>query len=78
MPSITALTNTLADSTTTSGGYLIGSLVIWVVVGLLFAWVCATIAGRKGYSRALFAILGFFFACITLIIALVLPRRNSV
>lgn len=54
-------------------GYVAGSLIL----GLLFAWACARIAEDKGYSWLLFAILGFVFSCATLVIALVLPRRNS-
>lgn len=59
-----------------SSYYSTGSLAIWVVVGLIFAVICGSIAKGKGYSGLLFGILGFLFACITLIIVLVLPRRN--
>lgn len=55
----------------------LGGWLVSLVISLLFAWACAKIAGGKGYSPVLFAVLGFFFSCITLIIALVLPRRNS-
>lgn len=58
--------------------YPLWSLVVWFVVGLIFAFICAAIAGGKGYPRLLFGVLGFFFACITLIIVLVIPRRNPV
>ena len=43
---------------------------------LLCAWLCAWLAGNKGYSPVLFGILGFFFFLITLIVILVLPRKT--
>ncbi|HEY7859202.1 MAG TPA: hypothetical protein VIC82_11955 [Candidatus Nanopelagicales bacterium] len=54
-----------------------GYSIVGLIVGIIFAWACAKIAGGKGYSAVLFAILGFFFSCITLVIVLVLPRRTS-
>lgn len=47
-----------------------------LIVALLVAWLCARIAGSKGYSPVLFGILGFFFWLITLIVVLVLPRKT--
>ena len=32
---------------------------------VLCAWLCASLAGNKGYSPVLFGILGFFFFLIT-------------
>ncbi len=49
---------------------------IWLVIDVLFAWLCASIAGNKGYSPVLFGILGFFFFLITFIVVLVLPRKT--
>jgi hypothetical protein len=46
------------------------------VIAVLCAWLCAWIAGNKGYSPVLFGILGFFFFLITLIVILVLPRKT--
>lgn len=61
----------------TNGGVLVLSWVISILISLFFAWLCARIARDKGYPAVLFAILGFFFSCITLIIVLVIPRRPS-
>lgn len=65
-----------ADSTTTGLGTL--TWLISLVVAVVFAWLCSRIANGKGYSPLLFAILGFFFSCITLVVVLVLPRKNTV
>ncbi len=50
--------------------------VVSFVLAVLFAWLCAWIAGRKGYSPIVFGILGFFFFLITLIVLLVLPDKS--
>jgi len=47
------------------------------IVAVIFAWICATLAARKGYSPVVFGILGFFFFIITLIVVLVLPRKQG-
>ena len=48
-----------------------------IVGALVFAILSGWIAGRKGHSAVLWGILGFFFTIITLIIVLVLPRREA-
>lgn len=48
---------------------------IGLIVDLIFAFACATLAGNKGRSRVLWGILGFFFSIITLIVVLIIPRR---
>ena len=50
---------------------------ISLVIGVLCAWLCASLAGKKGYSPVLFGILGFFFFLITLIVVLVLPKKAT-
>ena len=55
-------------------------VLVWlliVVVDVVCALFCGSIAGRKGYSPLLFSILGLFFFLITLIIVLVLPTRQT-
>ncbi len=52
-------------------------LLILLVIEVLFVWLVAWLAGRKGYSPLLWAILGFFFSWIALIIVLVLPPRAA-
>ncbi len=51
--------------------------VVWLIVDVLCAWLCATFAIRKGYSPVLFGILGFFFFFITLIVVLVIPDKST-
>lgn len=53
------------------------SWLVSILIALLFAWICARIAGGKGYPPLLFGILGFFFSCVTLIIVLLIPRRDA-
>jgi hypothetical protein len=47
-----------------------------LVGGIVAAILCAVIAKAKGYSALLFAILGFFFSILTLIVVIVIPRRT--
>ena len=47
------------------------------IIAVIFAWICATLAARKGYSPVIFGILGFFFFIITLIVILVLPAKRN-
>ncbi len=61
-----------------SGGAAFGvvgviALVIWIL-SMYFGW---KIASRKGYSRWLGLVLGFFLSWIGLIIVAVIPRRGS-
>lgn len=44
--------------------------------GIIAAIICAIVAKGKGYSALLFGLLGFFFSIITLIVVLVIPRKN--
>jgi hypothetical protein len=55
-------------------GIYIGS----IVVALVFAFVCSSIAANKGHGRALWFVLGFFFSCIALVVVLLLPPKNRV
>jgi hypothetical protein len=63
-----------AAGTHFNGGYFYG---VSVVLALVFAFVCAAIAGRKGRSRLLWGILGFFFHIITLIVIALLPSKRA-
>jgi hypothetical protein len=50
---------------------------IFVLIGgIIAAVLCGLIAKTKGYSALLFAVLGFFFSIITLIVVLVIPRKR--
>jgi predicted PurR-regulated permease PerM len=48
-----------------------------LIIGIIFAVVCGLLARRKGRNTALFAVLGFFFSLITLIVLLILPSRSG-
>ncbi|PZS15014.1 MAG: deoxyribodipyrimidine photolyase [Pseudonocardiales bacterium] len=50
--------------------------VLYLIGGVIAAVLCAFIARSKGYSAILFAVLGFFFSIITLIVVLVIPKRR--
>lgn len=51
---------------------------ISLFIAVVFALFCGELADRKGYSRVLFSILGFFFFfIITLIVILVLPSKQT-
>jgi MFS-type transporter involved in bile tolerance (Atg22 family) len=50
---------------------------ISLFIAVVFALFCGELADRKGYSRVLFSILGFFFIIITLIVILVLPSKQT-
>jgi hypothetical protein len=52
--------------------------IIALIVDMVFAWLCYTIAKRKGRSAWLYAIFGFFFSIITLIVILILPAKTPV
>lgn len=47
--------------------------VIWIVSVVITAWLAA----KKGYSAAVWAVLGFFFTWVALIIVLVLPQHRE-
>ncbi len=50
--------------------------VFYLIGGIIAAVICALVAKAKGYSAVLFAVLGFFFSIITLIVILVIPRKR--
>lgn len=47
--------------------------VIWIVPAVIVAWLAA----KKGYSAAVWAVLGLFFTWVALIIVLVLPQHRE-
>lgn len=60
-----------------AGFILSGIKGIFVLIGgIIAAIICGLIAKTKGYSALLFAVLGFFFSIITLIVVLVIPRKR--
>lgn len=68
-----------ADHVEAAGFILKGIKGIFLLIGgIIAAVLCAIVAKTKGYSALLFAVLGFFFSIITLIVVLVIPRRTRV
>ena len=65
MPSV------LAAGGSTVFGYLIG-----LVIAIIFAIICHRIAVSKGRGPILWAVLGFFFPLIALIVIALLPRKT--
>jgi hypothetical protein len=61
-----------------AGFILSGIKGVFVAVGsVIAAVICAVIAGVKGRSAVGWGILGLFFSIITLIVVLVIPRKND-
>ena len=66
-----------AQQVVAAGFILSGIKGIFILIGgIIAAVICAVVAKSKGYSALLFGILGFFFSIITLIVVLVIPRRD--
>ncbi len=53
------------------------SSIISLVISIVFAVACNRIAVGKGRGPILWAVLGFLFSLISLIIILVLPRKSA-
>jgi hypothetical protein len=51
--------------------------VIWIVVGVAFAYACYRSALSRGRDPRLWTVLGFFFGIIALAIIWVMPDRSS-
>lgn len=51
--------------------------VLPLVVGLLFAWLCHSMAAKRGRNEVLWAVLGFFFGFIPAIILLIIGDANK-
>jgi sugar phosphate permease len=66
------------DQQTLAAGFILSGIkgIFYLIGGIIAAIICGLIAKSKGYSAILFAILGFFFSIITLIVILVIPRKR--
>ncbi len=51
--------------------------VLGLILGIVCAVACYKIAGSKGRGATLWAILGFFFNIIALIIIAILPKKTG-
>jgi len=67
-----------SDQDVIAAGFILSGIkgILYLIGGVIAAIICALVAKTKGYSAILFAILGFFFSIITLIVVLVLPRKD--
>lgn len=52
--------------------------IVGIAIAVVFAIICNRIAVSKGRGPVLWAILGFLFPLIALIIILILPRKHAV
>ena len=50
--------------------------ILMLVVGIGMGAACAAIASRKGRRGGLWFLLGFLFSLISLVVILVLPKKN--
>ncbi len=67
-----------SDQHVLAAGFILSGIkgIFVLTGGIIAALVCGLIAKTKGYSALLFAVLGFFFSIITLIVVLVIPRKR--
>lgn len=65
---------TLVPTATTSVGFT-ANPVVSLIVALAFAVGCYFLAVRKGRRGVLWAVLGFFFSLISLIVLAILPSK---
>ncbi len=67
-----------SDQHVLAAGFILSGIkgIFVLIGGIIAALVCGLIAKTKGYSAFLFAVLGFFFSIITLIVVLVIPRKR--
>jgi sugar phosphate permease len=67
-----------SDQPVMAAGFILSGIkgIFVLIGGIIAAVICALVAKTKGYSAVLFAVLGFFFSIITLIVVLVIPRKR--
>ena len=70
-----------SDQHVLAAGFILSGIkgIFVLIGGIIAAIICGLIAKTKGYSALLFAVLGFFFSIITLIVilvVLVIPRKR--
>jgi len=67
-----------SDQHVLAAGFILSGIkgIFVLIGGIIAALVCGLIAKTKGYSALLFAVLGFFFSIITLIVVLVIPSKR--
>jgi len=67
-----------SDQHTLAAGFILSGIkgIFYLIGGIIAAILSGLIAKTKGYSALLFAVLGFFFSIITLIVILVIPRKR--
>ena len=67
-----------SDQHVLAAGFILSGIkgIFVLIGGIIAAIICGLISKTKGYSALLFAVLGFFFSIITLIVVLVIPRKR--
>ena len=73
------MTHLLAATNVEAAGFILSGIkgILYLIGGIIAAVICGLVAKAKGYSALLFAVLGFFFSIITLIVVIVIPRRGA-
>ncbi|MFF1555483.1 deoxyribodipyrimidine photolyase [Rhodococcus erythropolis] len=61
-----------------AAGFILSGVkgIFYLIGGVIAAILCGFIGKAKGYSALLFAVLGFFFSIITLIVVLIIPKKS--
>ncbi len=67
----------MANARADLGGLIAIAIGLWLLLGLLFAWLGMVIARGKGQNTTLGGVLGFLLGIIGLIIVLCLPTLNT-
>ena len=61
-----------------AAGFILSGIkgILYLIGGIIAAVISATVAKGKGYSAVLFGVLGFLFSIVTLIVVVLIPRRD--
>ncbi|MGB7819275.1 MAG: hypothetical protein WBL35_11175 [Ornithinibacter sp.] len=51
--------------------------IVWLVLGVVFGYICYRMATAKGHNGILLGVLGFFLPLIGIIAVLVVPKRDG-
>lgn len=52
-------------------------IVLWIIIGGICAFVCSNMANSRGRSGGLWAVLGFFFGLLAILILAVIGNANN-
>lgn len=51
--------------------------ILGLAIAFLFAWICARMARKRNRETLLWAALGFFFPCVTMIVLLIIGEARD-